>query len=244
MDQLFVVFKRELSSYFATPVAYVFTVIFLMMSGAFTFYFGGFFERGQATLQPFFYFHIWLYLFLIPAVSMGLWSQERQTGTIELLMTLPISKTASVFGKFLAAWVFAGGALLLTFPIWITVNYLGSPDNGVILAGYLGSWMMAGGFLAMCSCMSACSKNQVVAFILGVVVCFLFIMSGQSFVLDWIQGWAPQFIVDVVSGMSFITHFQAISRGVIDIRDVIYFVALITAWLLATTIVIEMKKAD
>ena len=244
MNQLPVVLKRELKSYFSTPVAYVFTVIFLMMSGAFTFYFGGFYEKGQANLQAFFYFHIWLYLFLIPAVSMGLWSQERQSGTIELLMTLPISKMAAVLGKFLAAWLFAGGALLLTFPIWITVNYLGEPDNGVIIAGYLGSWMMAGGFLAMCSCMSACSKNQVVAFILGVVVCFLFIMSGQSVVLDWVQGWAPQAVVDAIASMSFITHFQAISRGVIDLRDFVYFITLIAAWLWATAIVIDMKKAD
>jgi len=165
MNTLFTICKREFSAYFATPVAYVFIFIFLVMSGVFTFYLGNFYQRGQADLLPFFNFHPWLYLFFMPAVAMGLWSQERQLGTIELLMTLPVTLWQAVLGKFLAAWLFAGLALLLTLPLWITVNYLGTPDNGVILASYLGSWLMAGAFIAVGSCMSAFSRNQIVAFI-------------------------------------------------------------------------------
>lgn len=244
MMGLSVVFKRELASYFATPLAYVFLVIFLVMAGVFTFYLGGFFERGQADLQPFFNFHPWLYLFLIPAIGMRLWSEERKSGTIELLMTLPISRTASVLGKFLAAWVFAGLALLLTFPMVITVNYLGNPDNGAIITGYLGSWLLAGGYLAIASCMSALTRNQVIAFILAVATCFVFVVSGFPLVLDAFNGWAPQSVLDAVSSLSFLIRFQAISQGVVDLRDLLYFLSLITAWLAATAVVVDLKKAD
>lgn len=239
-----VVLSRELNSYFATPLAYVFIVIFLMLSGAFTFFMGGFFERGQADLWPFFNFHPWLYLFLVPAISMRLWAEERKSGTIELLMTLPLSLRAVVFGKFFAAWLFTGVALALTFPIWITVNYLGDPDNGAILAGYLGSWLMAGGFLAIGSCISATTKNQVIAFIISVVICFLFVVSGFNIVLDWFTHWAPDFLVDSVAALSFLTHFNAIAKGVLDLRDLAYFVIVIAGWLLATAIVIDLKKAS
>ncbi|SEL35608.1 ABC-2 type transport system permease protein [Atopomonas hussainii] len=244
MMGLSVVFKRELASYFATPLAYVFLVIFLVMAGVFTFYLGGFFERGQADLQPFFNFHPWLYLFLIPAIGMRLWSEERKSGTIELLMTLPISRTASVLGKFLAAWVFAGLALLLTFPMVITVNYLGNPDNGAIITGYLGSWLLAGGYLAIASCMSALTRNQVIAFILAVATCFVFVVSGFPLVLDAFNGWAPQSVLDAVSSLSFLIRFQAISQGVVDLRDLLYFLSLIAAWLAATAVVVDLKKAD
>jgi len=244
MKQLSVIFKRELGSYFATPLAYVFIVIFLVLSGVFTFYLGGFFERNQADLQPFFNFHPWLYLFLVPAIAMRLWAEERKSGSIELLMTLPITRFEAVTGKFLAAWVFAGIALLLTFPMIITVNYLGQPDNGAIFTGYLGSWLMAGGFLAIGSCMSALAKNQVIAFILAVVVSFLFIVSGFPLVLDAFSAWAPHSLVDAVASLSFLTRFEAISTGVIELRDLIYFVTLIAAWLGATAIVIDLKKAD
>jgi ABC-2 type transport system permease protein len=182
---IFTVFKRELASYFATPVAYVFIVIFLLLAGTFTFYLGNFYERGQADLQPFFNFHPWLYLFLVPAVGMRLWSEERKSGTIELLLTLPVTMWQAVVGKFLAAWAFIGIALALTFPIWITVNYLGSPDNGVIFASYVGSFLMAGAFLAIGSCISACTRNQVIAFILTVVVCFVFLLAGFPLVLNF-----------------------------------------------------------
>lgn len=244
MSQLPVIFKRELASYFATPLAYVFIVIFLVLSGVFTFYLGGFFESGQANLAPFFNFHPWLYLFLVPAIAMRLWAEERKSGTIELLMTLPITRFDAVTGKFLAAWAFAGLALLLTFPMVITVNYLGEPDNGAIVTGYIGSWLLAGAYLAIGSCMSALAKNQVIAFILAVSVCFLFIVSGFPMVLDGFSGWAPQWLVDAVASLSFLTRFEAISKGVIDLRDLLYFITLIAAWLAATAVVIDLKKAD
>ncbi|MBU0808762.1 MAG: ABC transporter permease subunit [Gammaproteobacteria bacterium] len=244
MSQLSVIFKRELASYFATPLAYVFILIFLVLSGVFTFYLGGFFESGQANLSPFFNFHPWLYLFLVPAIAMRLWAEERKSGTIELLMTLPITRFDAVTGKFLAAWVFAGLALLLTFPMIITVNYLGEPDNGAIITGYIGSWLLAGAYLAIGSCMSALAKNQVIAFILSVSVCFLFIVSGFPMVLDGFSAWAPQWVIDAVASLSFLSRFDAISKGVIDIRDLLYFLTLIAAWLAATAVVIDLKKAD
>ena len=242
MTQLPVIFKRELASYFATPLAYVFIVIFLVLSGVFTFYLGGFFESGQANLSAFFNFHPWLYLFLVPAIAMRLWAEERKSGSIELLMTLPITRFEAVTGKFLAAWVFAGIALLLTFPMVITVNYLGEPDNGAIITGYLGSWLLAGAYLAIGSCMSALSKNQVIAFILAVAVCFLFIVSGLPMVLDAFA-WAPQWLIDAVASLSFLIRFDSISKGVIDLRDLLYFVTLIVAWLAATAVVVDLKKA-
>jgi len=243
------VFKRELSSYFATPVAYVFIVIFLLLAGSFTFYLGNFYVPsrqpvGWADLQPFFSFHPWLYLFLVPAVGMRLWSEERKSGTIEMLLTLPLTMWQAVAGKFLAAWSFIGIALALTFPIWITVNYLGSPDNGVILASYLGSFLMAGAFLAIGSCISACTRNQVVAFILTVVVCFLFLLAGFPLVLNFFSSWAPQGLVDAIAGLSFFNHFSSISKGVIDLRDLIYFLLTIAFWLYASAVVIDLKKAD
>ena len=244
MKNTITIFKRELSSYFATPVAYVFIVIFLIMSGAMTFYLGNLYERGQADLVPFFNFHPWLYLFLVPAIAMRLWAEERKTGSIELLMTLPITIGESVIGKFLAAWVFIGIALVLTFPIWITVNYLGNPDNGVILAAYIGSFLMAGGFLAIGSCISAMTKNQVIAFIITVVICFLFLLAGTPLVLDFFKTLLPQNIVDAISSLSFLSHFGSIAKGVIDLRDIIYFVSLIGFWLYANTIIVELKKAD
>lgn len=244
MSMLGIVIKRELTSYLATPLAYIFTVIFLVLNGVFTFYLGNFYERGQADLFSFFSFHPWLYLFLVPALAMRLWSEERKTGTIELIMTLPIPMRDLIVGKFLASWLFIGCALALTFPIWITVNYLGQPDNGVILASYLGSWLMAGGFLAIGCCLSATTNNQVIAFILSVVVCFIFIVSGFPMVLDVFQSWAPAWVIDTVSSFSFLTHFNAISRGVLDLRDVFYFLLVIAVWLVATAIVIDMKKAE
>ena len=244
MRNIGIIFKRELQGYFATPVAYVFIVIFLVLSGALTFHMGNFYERGQADLIPFFNFHPWLYLFLVPAISMRLWAEERKSGNIELLLTLPITMIQAVIGKFLAAWLFTGIALFLTFPLWITVNYLGNPDNGVIFAAYVGSLLMAGGFLAIGACISATTKNQVIAFIISVVICFAFLLSGFSLVLDFFRGWAPQYIVDAISSLSFLTHYTSISKGVIDLRDIIYFATLIACWLYANAVVIEMKKAS
>ncbi len=236
--------KRELQSYFATPLAYVFIVIFLALSGLFTFYLGGFYERGQADLSPFFNFHPWLYLFLVPAIAMRLWAEERKSGSVELLMTLPVTLWQAVLGKFLAAWLCIAIALALTFPIWVTVNYLGEPDNGVIVAAYIGSLLMAGGFLAIGSCISAANRNQVVAFILTVVICFLFMLAGFPLVLDFFSGWLPGPLLDAVASLSFLTHYAAISKGVLDLRDVLYFLLVIGVWLFATTIVLDLKKAD
>lgn len=244
MNPVKTVFRRELASYFATPVAYVFIVIFLILAGAMTFYYGELYERGRADLQPFFSFHPWLYLFLVPAIAMRLWAEERKSGTIELLLTLPITMWQAVVAKFLAAWAFVGIALGLTFPIWITVNYLGDPDNGVIVAGYLGSLLMAGAFLAIGSCLSAATRNQVVAFILTVVICFLLLMAGFPLVLGFFQAFLPQGIVDAIAGLSLFSHFQAIAKGVVDLRDLVYFALTIMAWLYATAIVIDLKKAD
>ena len=243
MNGVTAVLKRELRSYFATPLAYVFIVIFLAMSSAFTFFLGNFYERGQADLASFFTFHPWLFLFLVPALSMRLWAEERKSGSIELLMTLPVEVWQAVVGKFLAAWLFTGLAIALTFPIWITVNYLGAPDNGVILAAYIGSFFMAGGFLAVGACISATTKNQVIAFILSVVVCFLLLLAGFDLVLNWFS-WAPQALVDAVASLSFLTHFTNISKGVIDLRDVVYFGVLIATCLYANTIVLQLKKGE
>jgi len=237
-------FRRELQSYFATPVAYVFIVIFLVLMGAFTFYLGNFYERGQADLGPFFIFHPWLYLLLVPAITMRLWAEERKTGSIELLMTLPITPWQAVLGKYLAAWAFTGVALLLTCPIWITVNYLGDPDNGAIVAAYIGSFLMAGGFLAIGACLSATTPNQVIAFVITVVVCFMFLVSGFPMVLDFFTSWAPQILVDGIASLSFLTHFESISKGVIDLRDLIYFSFLILAFLYANTIVLRWRQAE
>jgi ABC-2 type transport system permease protein len=244
LSQTLIVFRRELKSYFATPLAYVFIVIFLVLSAVFTFQLGGFFERGQANLQPFFYWHPWLYLVLIPAISMRVWAEERNSGSIELLMTLPITLWQAVVGKFLAAWCFAGVALALTFPIWITVNYLGSPDNGVIVAGYVGSFLMAGGYLAIGTCLSAATRNQVIAFITAAVVGFVFLLVGYPPMLELVRGVLPQTLVDAIASLSFYSHFDAISKGVIDLRDLVYFAALIVFWLTATALVLDMKKAE
>ena len=243
MKNVLAILRRELYGYFSTPVAYVFIVVFLFLTGIFTFYVGAFFEGGQADLEPFFRFHPWLYLFLIPAIAMRLWSEERKTGTIELLMTLPVSTWEAVLGKFLAAWCFSAVALALTFPMWITVNYLGNPDNTVIVAGYIGSILMAGGFLAIGSCISALTKSQVIAFVISVVICFLFILSGFPLVLDFFQGWAPQALIDAIASFSFLTHFDSIQKGVIDLRDLVYYTALIAFWLYANVVIIQTRKA-
>jgi len=227
------VYRREMRSYFATPLAYVFIVIFLALAGIFTFYLGGFLPRGQADLEPFFTWHPWLYLFLAPALGMRLWAEERKTGTFELLMTLPVSIIDTVLGKFLAAWTMMGISLALTFPIWITVNVLGNPDNGVIAAGYLGSLLMSGAYLAVAACVSATTRNQVIAFVISVVLCFAFLLLGFPLILDLFRGWLPGAVIGVMSTMGFLQHFESIVRGVVDLRDVLYFLTFIALWLYA-----------
>jgi ABC-2 type transport system permease protein len=239
-----VIAKREFKAYFATPLATVFLTIFVALTGAFAFYVGGFFERGQADLAPFFQYHPWLYLLLVPAVGMRLWAEERKSGTIELLMTLPISPWEAILGKFLAAWAFIGVALVLTWPMWITVNVLGDPDNGVIFAGYLGSFLMAGAFLAIGSCISALTKNQVIAFIVAAAICFLLVMSGLDLVLNTLRAWTPDFLVSAVSSLSFLSHFERITKGVVNLSSLVFYVSLIVFALFANRIAVELKKAD
>ena len=244
MRNVGIIMRRELASYFATPLAYVFIVIFLLLANWFAFYLGSFYERGQADLDSFFGFLPWLYLFLIPALSMKLWAEERNSGSIELLMTQPVTLRDAVLGKFFAAWIFTAFALALTFPLWLTVNYLGRPDNGSILSVYLGSLLLAGGFLAVGSCMSALTRSQVIAFILGVFACLVLLLAGFPGVLDIFRSWAPQPIVDAVASLSLLAHFDSIRKGVIDVRDLLYFAMLISFFLLATAIALDLRKAD
>ena len=242
MNPVTAVMRRELRSYFVTPVAYVFLVIFLVLAGILTFYVGDFYERGQADLQPFFVMHPWLYLILVPAITMRMWAEEAKGGTLELLLTLPLTLWQAMLGKFLAAWLFIGLALVLTFPIWITVNYLGSPDNGVILAGYLGSWLMAGSFIAIGACLSALTRSQVVAFILTALVCVLLILVGQPQVLEFFSGALPRRLINAVAHLSMLRHFEAIARGVLDIRDLLYFLLSTIGWLLAGVLLLDLKR--
>jgi ABC-2 type transport system permease protein len=244
MRNALIVARRELVAYFASPLAYVFIVIFLALSGALTFYVGGFFERGQADLEAFFLFHPWLYLFLVPALAMRLWAEERKTGTMEFLMTLPLTAGQAVVGKFLAAWIFAGIALALTFPVWITVGWLGQPDNGVIATAYLGSWLMAGGYLAIGSTLSALTRNQVIGFVLAASVSFLLLMAGVEVVQRFLSSFLPLELASAVGGLSFQTHFQALSQGVIEVKDIVFFLSLIVTALIANTLIVELKKAS
>ncbi|MEW9571085.1 ABC transporter permease subunit [Rhodanobacter sp. Si-c] len=242
MSPVNAVMRRELRSFFVTPMAYVFLVIFLVLAGILTFYTGDFYERGQADLQPFFVVHPWLYLILVPAVTMRMWAEEAKGGTLELLLTLPLTLWQAMLGKFLAAWLFIGLALALTFPIWLTVNYLGSPDNGVIFAGYLGSWLMAGSFVAIGACLSALTRSQVVAFVLTATVCVLLILAGQPQVLDFFSGALPRRLVNAMAYLSMLRHFEAIARGVLDLRDLAYFVLSTVGWLIAGVLLLELKR--
>ncbi|MBP0462858.1 ABC transporter permease [Roseomonas sp. PWR1] len=235
--------RRELAAYFATPVAYVFIVIFLMMSGALTFTIGGFFQRGQADLGPFFTFVPWLFLFLVPALTMRLWAEERRLGTIELLLTLPLPQWQAVVGKFLAAWAFCAIALVLTFPLVLTVNYLGDPDNGVILAGYAGCLLVAGAYLAIGAAMSAMTKNQVIAFVLAVAVCFLFAAAGSPVVTEFLSKRIPM-LAEIARGLSLTERLNGITRGVIALRDIVFFATFMGFFLFVNAVVLDHRKAD
>jgi ABC-2 type transport system permease protein len=243
MRPTLLVFRRELAAYFATPVAAVFLVVFLALCAGMTFLVSGFFERGQADLAGFFLWHPWLYLVLMPAIAMRLWAEERRAGTIELLMTLPVRPWQLVLGKWLAAWVFAGLALVLTFPLWITVNVLGKPDNGVILTSYLGSWLMAGAFLALSATISGLTKSQVLAFIGATAVCFLFVMAGSDLIIAALRPWAPSTVIEAVRSMSFLGQFQHIAEGVLELPSIIFFISLIAFCLWLNVLVIDVKKA-
>jgi ABC-2 type transport system permease protein len=235
--------KRELGGYFTSPVAYVFLVIFLLLTGFFTFTVGNFFERGEASLVSFFTWHPWLYLFLVPAAGMRLWSEERRLGTLELLLTMPITTWQAITGKFFASWLFLILALALTFPVWITVNLLGSPDNGVIIAGYVGSGLLSGAYLAISSMTSAMTRNQVISFIVSVVICLFLILAGYTPVTDLLVKWANPVLVQTIAAFSVMTHFDSFQRGVIDLRDVVFFVSLIGFALFTTGVVIRSHRA-
>jgi ABC-2 type transport system permease protein len=244
MGNIATICRRELAAYFTSSLAYVFITIFLALSAALTFHLGGFFARGQADLQPFFTFHPWLYLFLMPAVGMRLWAEERKTGTIELIAALPLSTVQIVLGKFLAAWIFAGIALALTGSMWITVAVLGEPDHGAIAAAYLGSWLMAGGYLAVSACASALTRNQVVAFILAAAACFVLLTAGSDIVQSVLRGWAPESLAAAVASLSFLSNFQAIARGVIELRELVFFVSLTGVALFVNVMLVELKRAN
>lgn len=237
--------KRELGAYFSSPVAFVFIVIFLLLTGFFTFMVGQFFERGEASLGPsFFVWHPWLYLFLVPSVGMRLWSEERRLGTIELLLTMPVTTWQAIVGKFLASWLFLGLALALTFPVVITVNYLGDADNGVIFAGYLGSWLLAGGYLAISCMTSAMTRNQVISFIVSVVVCLFLILAGWPPVTRMIEILTDSVrFVNAVAAFSVMTHFDGLQRGVVDSRDIVFFLGLIGFSLFTTGVIIRGHRA-
>lgn len=235
--------RRELSGYFASPVAFVFIVIFLLLSGFFTFMISRFFERGEANLDGFFLWHPWLYLFLVPAVGMRMWSEERRLGTLELLFTMPVTPWQAIVGKFLASWAVLGVALLLTFPIVLTVNYLGNPDNGVIFGGYVGSMLLAGAYLSISAMTSATTRNQVVSFIVAVVLSLFLILAGWPPVTDLLTQWAPAWFVDVIASFSVMTHFEAIQKGVIDSRDALYFLSVIAFCLFTTGVILRAHRA-
>jgi len=235
--------KRELAGYFDSPVAYVFIVIFLLLAGFFTFTFGAFFDRGEASLGSFFMWLPWLFLFLVPAVGMRLWSEERRSGTVELLLTFPVTPWQAIVGKFLASWVFIAIALVLTFPVWLTVNWLGDPDNGVILAGYVGALLLAGAYLAVSCMTSAMTRNQVVSFIVAVVICLALVLVGFSPVTDLVARWASAWFVEGVAAFSVLTHFDGFQKGVLDSRDVVFFASVIGFALFATSVILRTHRA-
>ena len=244
LNKTYIILDRELKGYFRTPLASIFLLVFLALSSGMTFFLGRFFERDQADLTAFFSWHPWLFLVLMPAIGMRLWAEERRSGTIELLITLPVTNTQLVVGKFLASWIFTLIALILTMPIWITVNYLGEPDNHVILISYIGSWLMAGAFLALTSCLSALTKNQVIAFIISSISGFVLIMAGFNLVLSAVRSWSPNWITETISSMSFLSHFSRIQMGVFDLSTLVFFLSMIILCLWINVQLVQVKKAD
>ncbi len=244
LNKTYIILDRELKGYFRTPLASIFLLVFLALSSGMTFFLGRFFERDQADLTAFFSWHPWLFLVLMPAIGMRLWAEERRSGTIELLITLPVTNTQLVVGKFLASWIFTMIALILTMPIWITVNYLGEPDNHVILISYFGSWLMAGAFLALTSCLSALTKNQVIAFIISSISGFVLIMAGFNLVLSAVRSWSPNWITETISSMSFLSHFSRVQMGVFDLSTLVFFVSMIILCLWINVQLVQVKKAD
>ncbi|MSP00407.1 MAG: ABC transporter permease [Acetobacteraceae bacterium] len=243
MRNISIVAGRELAAYFATPVATVFIVIFLILQGTLTFNLGNFFDRGQADLNPFFNYLPWVFLLLVPAITMRLWAEERRLGTIEMLLTLPITQGQAVLGKFLAAWAFCAIALALTFPIILTVRFLGAPDMGAIASGYLGALLIAGAYLSVGSAMSALTRNQVIAFVLGVAVCFMFAAASYPLVTDFLSRNTPV-MAEVARRFAIVDRYQAFTRGIISLRDLVFFTTFIGFWLFLTTVLVDQRKAD
>ena len=244
LNKTYIILDRELRGYFRTPLASIFLLVFLALSSGMTFFLGRFFERDQADLTAFFSWHPWLFLVLMPAIGMRLWAEERRSGTIELLITLPVTNTQLVVGKFLASWFFTLIALILTMPIWITVNFLGDPDNNVILISYIGSWFMAGAFLALTSCLSVLTKNQVIAFIISSISGFILIMAGFNLVLSAVRSWSPNWITETISSMSFLSHFTRVQMGVIDLSTLVFFISMMILCLWINVQLVQLKKAD
>ena len=244
LNKTYIILDRELKGYFRTPLASIFLLVFLALSSGMTFFLGRFFERDQADLTAFFSWHPWLFLVLMPAIGMRLWAEERRSGTIELLITLPVTNTQLVVGKFLASWIFTLIALTLTMPIWITVNYLGDPDNNVIFISYVGSWFMAGAFLALTSCLSILTKNQVIAFIISSISGFILIMAGFNLVLSAVRSWSPNWVTETISSMSFLSHFTRIQMGVFDLSTLVFFISMIILCLWINVQLVQVKKAD
>jgi ABC-2 type transport system permease protein len=240
MKQVPPIFKREFAGYFRTPVAYVFLVAFLCMSVALSFSrFGSFFKAGVASLDAYFGFFPWLFLFIVPAVGMRLWSEEKRSGTVELLFTLPVTTLEAVVGKFLAGWAFLSLAVVLSFPMAITIGYLGNPDWGVVASSYLGAILMAGGYLGVCSLTSALTKNQVVSFVISLLVCSVLVFLGYSGFTGFLEGFLPVGVADAVSNFSFITHFSPMVRGVIDLKDLVFFLSLMGFTLFLNVVALE-----
>ena len=242
MKSLVAVYRRELLAYLTTPLAYVFVAVFLIAIGTFTFQVGGFFEQGRADLSAFFAFHPWLFLVFLPAIAMRLWSDEARSGAIEILLTLPAPTWSLVLGKFLAAWSVAAIALVLTFPLWITVNFLGHPDNAAIFVGYLASFLMAGAYIAIGSAMSALTATQVVAFVLAVLVSFVLTAAGLPLVLNFLKGAIGGATAEGISGLSILQHFDAAQRGVIEFRSIFYFVSLIALALSGAALAVDSRR--
>ena len=243
-EKIIHIFAREFNGYFRTPLASIFLLVFLALSAGMCFFMGQFFQRGQADLNSFFIWHPWLFLILMPAIGMRLWAAERKSGTIELLVTLPVTNSQLVVGKFLASWTFTLIALVLTTPIWLTVNYLGDPDNLVILISYLGSWLMAGCFLALTSCISMLTKNQVIAFIISTISCFILVMAGFGLILSSVRSWAPIWVTETITSFSFLSHFKRIQFGVLDLTTLVFFISMIVICLLINIQLVQLKKAD
>lgn len=235
------IFLRELRSFIEAPIALIVAIVFLILAQSVNFYLGNFFENERAHLDVFFSFHPWIYLFFMPAIAMRLWAEERQQGTIELLLTWPLPLTSIVLGKFFASWVFVGLVLCLTFPIWISVNYLGNPDNGVILASYLASFLMAGSYLAICLCMSVLTRNQIIAFVLGAALCTFFVVLGWPIALDLFSDILPILLLESLAGMGFLTHFDGILLGIINLSDIVFFFVHIIFWLSVAILLIDWQ---